>query len=94
MRDDLAPALAVVALVPAVFSTTLPPIAVVREREDTRDIPAALGQAVCMSGVIVGIAVLASGGSPMVGLLGGAVTLGLGALYLRACQVTPYAAAA
>ena len=88
-RDDLALGLAVVALVPSVFSSCLPPVAVVRGDGDERGhMAVGVKQAAITAGLLVG-AVVAYTGSPTVAVLGAAAVVGYAVMYDRARTAAP-----
>lgn len=84
-REDLPAALAVVGLVPAVFASTCPPLSQVRGSTDARGhIGVGIGHAAVISAAVVGVAVLASGGSPTIGILGAAMVVAYSVAYMHA----------
>lgn len=88
-RDDLPLALSVVALVPVVFGSALPPLAVIRGHDDTGGhVAAGIGQAAALAGLLVG-AVMAVSGSATVGMIGAVSVITYACLYLHAREVQP-----
>jgi len=86
---DLPLALSVMALVPAIYGTALPPLAVVRGHVDTGGhITAGVGQAAALAGLMVAV-VVAVTGSATVGMIGGASVVAYACLYLHAREVAP-----
>lgn len=82
-RENLALALSTVALVPAVFSASLPPLAVVHEAPESSSARHGQACAVALAGslsVVVGLAA----GSPVVAVAGLTTTAVLALLYARA----------
>lgn len=88
-RADLPLVLSVVALVPAVFGSALPPLAVVRGHDDTGGhVAAGVGQAAALAGLLVA-AVMAVSGSTTVGVIGAASVIAYACLYMHAREVQP-----
>lgn len=88
-RDDLALGLAVVALVPSIFGSCLPPLAVVRGEADDRGHAAAgVKQAAITAGILVA-AVVAYTGSPTVAILGAGAVLAYAVMYEQARTAAP-----
>lgn len=84
-RENLALALSTVAVVPAVFSASLPPLAVVHDAPDSSSARHGQAAAVAMAGALsLGVGVLA--GSPAVAVAGLATTAVLALLYARAIE--------
>lgn len=82
-RDQLALALATVAVVPAVFSATLPPLAVVHGAPDSDSVRHGQRSAVALAGALsLGVGLAA--GSPLVAVAGLTTTAALALLYARA----------
>lgn len=87
--DDLPVALATLALVPAIYGTALPPLAVVRGVEDDHGhVRAGIAQAATLAALMVG-AVVAVTGSPTVAVIGGVAVVAYACLYANARDVTP-----
>jgi len=88
-QHDLPLALAVVALVPAIYGTALPPLAVVRGQVDTGGhLAAGVGQAAALAALVVA-AVVAVTGSPTVGMIGAATVGAYACMYWHARDVSP-----
>lgn len=84
-RDQLSLAVATVALVPAVFGASLPPLAEVHRMPDDGANAAAHRQAVLMaSAAVLGVSVVAD--SPTVAVAGFSATAALAYLYAKARQ--------